>query len=115
MTTSEIKNISEIKTILENHLRNKPKPTIELDRKFLGIHIKGGIFLELGPYSIHAGLDGCDYVVYHNGVMIYPIVVDRYEDEICEDFPDCDSDEDIALDFTACSLDDCGYCGKCMY
>lgn len=26
-----------------------------------------------------------------------------------------DSDNDSDRDFTACSADDCGYCGKCMY
>ena len=159
-----------LKEFLEKHLENRPKPSVEPDRQFLGLHIKGGICLELGPYTIksippttnqptklstdstdnldlanyresqrilkklewkvlplenlkfqngmvQSDLDG--YEVYHKGHMVYPDV-DRYENDCRDDsddfrdFSDIDS-EDGDMDFTACSLDDCGYCGKCMY
>lgn len=105
--------------MLNRHLQNRPKPTIETDREFLGLHIKGGMYLELGPYTIQSCFDGNNYVVYCKGVVVYPNgFEDRFENDY-DDYDDSDngyqdqSDDD--LDFTACSLDDCGYCGKCMY
>ncbi|KAJ3286389.1 hypothetical protein HK104_009061 [Borealophlyctis nickersoniae] len=41
------------------------------------------------------------------------VVADLY-DEPADEYFDDDSD-DFDRDYTACSLDDCGYCGKCMY
>jgi hypothetical protein len=39
---------------------------------------------------------------------------DRTE-RIMEGFNDCYSDSESEKDFTACSADDCGYCGHCTY
>jgi hypothetical protein len=38
-------------------------------------------------------------------------------EDLCGGFPDHDygRDDTSALDFTACSKDDCGYCGRCTY
>ncbi len=40
---------------------------------------------------------------------------DRYEDDASEVEEGVIDSGDEEQDFTACSIDDCGYCGKCMY
>ena len=110
-------NRQEVKKMLEDHLQTRPRPVTQCSTEFLGLRIKGGIFLELGPYTIQGDLDGCDKCVYYKRTLIWPEMADRYEpdDDIRDDFSEYSSDDQEDLDFTACSLDDCGYCGKCMY
>lgn len=102
---------------LEKVSRNRP--TYTKGYEFLGLKVKGYTELTIARYYfVKYDGDEDNIYVYHDGKLIdgEPQLETRCFEPEFGDYDDKVSDHDReTMDFTACSLDDCGYCGKCMY
>jgi len=108
---------NEVATFLEEFLKRRAVPVHVPDSSFFGIKVVGHTTLDLGNYVIIRRNDqSLDEVASSQDCSEEVELCDwssNLEGDEEEDEDKAEDDQD--LDFTACSLDDCGYCGECMY
>ena len=112
--------VNDTRLCLEAHLQGRPQPVYDEPVTFLGLIILGTVTLELPPYRIMHHVSLSETEVWCNGQQVYPenlqVIRSYYDFEEADgSYTEGFSSDDEVQDFTACSVDDCGYCGKCMY